>query len=191
MLGCRIDGCHSAYVRVPFADTGLTPIPSEVSDEDALFVGDILSSGYFGAELADIHPGDTVAVIGAGPVGLCAAQCARLLGAKQIILIDLDDFRLQVAQENGLADILLNPIKHDIESEVRRHTQGRGADGVVEAAGGKDTFETAWYCRCRKCTVKTSFSRPEAWTPADAASCSDTLPPAGCAPIFSSPTGER
>lgn len=144
MLGCRIDGCHSAYVRVPFADTGLTPIPSEVSDEDALFVGDILSSGYFGAELADIHPGDTVAVIGAGPVGLCAAQCARLLGAKQIILIDLDDFRLQVAQENGLADILLNPIKHDIESEVRRHTQGRGVDGVVEAAGGKDTFETAW-----------------------------------------------
>lgn len=144
MLGCRIDGCHSAYVRVPFADTGLTPIPSGVSDEDALFVGDILSSGYFGAELADIHPGDTVAVIGAGPVGLCAAQCARLLGAKQIILMDLDDFRLQVARENGLADILLNPIKHDIESEVRRHTQGRGADGVIEAAGGKDTFETAW-----------------------------------------------
>ena len=144
MLGCRIDGCHSAYVRVPFADTGLTPIPSGVSDEDALFVGDILSSGYFGAELADIHSGDTVAVIGAGPVGLCAAQCARLLGAKQIILMDLDDFRLQVAGENGLADILLNPIKHDIELEVRRHTQGRGADGVIEAAGGEDTFETAW-----------------------------------------------
>lgn len=144
MLGCRIDGCHSAYVRVPFADTGLTPIPYGVSDEDALFVGDILSSGYFGAELAGTHTGDTVAVIGAGPVGLCAAQCARLLGAKQIILVDLDDFRLQVAGENGLADILLNPIKHDIESEVRRHTQDRGADGVIEAAGGEDTFETAW-----------------------------------------------
>ena len=71
-LGCRIDGCQAEYVRVPFASQGLTKIPAGVTDRQALFVGDILASGYFGAELCEIRPGDTVAVIGAGPVGLCA-----------------------------------------------------------------------------------------------------------------------
>ena len=80
-LGCRIDGCQAEYVRVPFADRGLTKIPDSVSDEDALFLGDILSSGYWGAQLAEISPGDSVTVIGAGPVGMCAMQSARLFGA--------------------------------------------------------------------------------------------------------------
>ena len=80
-LGCRIDGCQAEYVRVPFADTGLTPIPDALSDEDALFVGDILASGYWGAELCAFQPGDTAVVLGLGPVGLCAAECAALLGA--------------------------------------------------------------------------------------------------------------
>lgn len=144
LLGCRIDGCQAAYVRVPFADTGLTPIPAGVSDEDALFVGDILSSGYFGAELAGLRPGDTAAIIGAGPVGLCAAQCARLLGAGAVVLIDLDDFRLGVARDNGLADMTLNPLAADVTAEIRRLTHGRGADAVIEAAGGQDTFSMAW-----------------------------------------------
>ena len=77
-LGCRIDGCQAEYVRVPFADTGLTPIPDALSDEDALFVGDILASGYWGAELCAFQPGDTAVVLGLGPVGLCAAECAAL-----------------------------------------------------------------------------------------------------------------
>ncbi len=88
-LGCRIDGCQAEYVRVPYADTGLTPIPDHVTDDNALFLGDILSSGYFGAELAEIEPGDTVAVIGAGPVGLCAAMCAGLFGAGDVILLEM------------------------------------------------------------------------------------------------------
>ena len=67
-LGCRIDGCQAEYVRVPFADTGLTPIPDALSDEDALFVGDILASGYWGAELCAFQPGDTAVVLGLGPV---------------------------------------------------------------------------------------------------------------------------
>ncbi len=143
-LGCRIDGCQAEYVRVPYADTGLTRLPDGVSAEDALFIGDILSSGYFGAELAEIQPGDTVAVLGAGPVGLCAAECAKLLGAGQVVSIDPDEFRLSVAGDNGLADVTLNPHKVELEEEIRKLTGGRGADSVIEAAGAEDTFRTAW-----------------------------------------------
>lgn len=78
-LGCRIDGCQAEYVRVPFADNGLNAIPTDLTDEEVIFVGDVLSSGYFGAELAEIRPGDAVAVLGAGPVGLCAMACDRLI----------------------------------------------------------------------------------------------------------------
>ena len=143
-VGCRIDGCQAAYVRVPFADTGLTPIPSGVSDEEALFVGDILSSGYFGAELAEIRPGDTVAVLGAGPVGLCAMACARLFGAGRIIAVDLLESRLCLARARGWADDAINAAGEDVEARVRELSAGKGADAVIEAAGGGDTFQTAW-----------------------------------------------
>lgn len=144
-LGCRIDGCQAEYVRVPFADMGLTKIPDNVTDENALFLGDILASGYFGAELCELKPGDTAAVIGAGPVGLCAMQSARLFGAAKVIAIDLDQSRLDLAKREGLADVYLNPSQiPDLEKAVKAVTNGRGADGVIEAAGGEDTFQTAW-----------------------------------------------
>ena len=143
-LGCRIDGCQAEYVRVPFADTGLTEIPDGVSYRSALFTGDILSSGYFGAELCGIQPGDTVAVIGAGPVGLCSLQCAKLFGAAALIAIDPDESRLALAQKHGLCHYAVNPQKTDPEREILRITGGNGADAVIEAAGGKDTFQTAW-----------------------------------------------
>lgn len=143
-LGCRIDGCQAEYVRVPFADMGLTKIPDSVKDEEALFLGDILSSGYFGADLAEIKPGDTVAVIGAGPVGLCAMMCAKLFGASRIIAVDIDESRLQLALKQQLADTVFNPAACDIEEEIKKLTAGRGADGVIEAAGGRDTFSLAW-----------------------------------------------
>lgn len=143
-LGCRIDGCQAEYVRVPYADTGLTRIPDNVTDERALFLGDILSSGYFGAELAEIQPGDTVAVIGAGPVGLCASMCAGLFGASEVIVLDVDPHRLELAKQLGLATQILDPAKTDAQETVRALTQGRGADAVIEAAGGADTFQTAW-----------------------------------------------
>ena len=143
-LGCRIDGCQAEYVRVPFADMGLTPIPDGVRDESALFLGDILASGYFGAELCALRPGETAAVIGAVPVGLCAMQAARLFGAAKVVAIDIDESRLAVAQREGLADLCLNPQKAEIESAVREASCGRGADGVIEAAGGDGTFEMAW-----------------------------------------------
>lgn len=142
-LGCRIDGCQAEYVRVPFADQGLTPIPDGVSDESALFLGDILSSGYFGAELCEIRPGDTVAVIGAGPVGLCAMACAALFGAGRVIALDVDEGRLRLAKARGLCTDTVNPAREDVEERILAMT-GRGADAVIEAAGGEDTLETAW-----------------------------------------------
>ncbi len=143
-LGCRIDGCQAEYVRVPYAEQGLTKIPDGVSDEDALFVGDILSSGYFGAELCEIQPGDTVAVIGAGPVGLCAMECAQLFGAAKVIAVDMDAGRLALAKAQGLCQLAIHPQQEDVEAAVLAYTGGRGADGVVEAAGGTGSFETAW-----------------------------------------------
>lgn len=143
-IGCTIDGCQAEYVRVPFADTGLTKLPDNISYENALFVGDILSSGYWGAELCEIQKGDTVAVIGAGPVGLCSMISAKLLGAEKIIAIDVDDTRLEIAKNQNLADVVINPLNSDVEKEVKDLTERRGADSVIEAAGGKDTFQTAW-----------------------------------------------
>lgn len=143
-LGCRIDGCQAEFVRVPFADTGLTKIPENVSYESALFVGDILSSGYFGAEMCEIKKGDTIVVIGAGPVGLCAMMCAKYLGAGKIIAIDVDASRLEIAKNQKLADFVFNPPDCDVEKEVKNLTENRGADGVIECAGAKDTFEMSW-----------------------------------------------
>lgn len=143
-LGCRIDGGQAEYARIPFADNGLTKIPDTVTDEQALFNGDILSTGYWAAKIGELKPADTVAVIGAGPTGLCTMLCARLYTPAKIIAIDPDEFRLNVAREHGLADITLVPGRDQVEEAVRRATEGRGADVVFEVAGGPDTFQTAW-----------------------------------------------
>ena len=143
-LGCKIDGAQAEYVRVPFADMGLNKLPQNVSDRNALFVGDVLASGYFGAELCEIKPEDTIAIIGSGPVGLCTMASARVMNANKIIAIDIDNKRLKVAKEQGLADVCLNPNECDIENEIAKINNGRGADCVVEAAGGENTFEMAW-----------------------------------------------
>lgn len=144
LLGCRIDGCQAEYVRVPFADQCLYPLPPSVSEEDALFVGDILASGYWGAQQCDIRPGDTVAVVGGGPVGLCAAQCARLLGAGRVVLLEPRADRRALALRERLADVAADPRTEDAPALLKRLTQGRGADSVIEAAGAADTFALAW-----------------------------------------------
>lgn len=143
-LGCTIDGCQAEYVRVPYADCGLTKLPDNVSYENALFVGDILSSGYWGAELCEIKPQDTVAIIGAGPVGLCAMLSARTMNARKIVAIDTDDYRLKLAQKQGLADVVINPNNTNAETVIKELTENRGADCVIEAAGGEKTLQTAW-----------------------------------------------
>ncbi len=143
-LGCRIDGGQAEYVRVPYADNGLTVIPDGVTDEQALFNGDILSTGYWAADIGGIRPGDTVAVIGAGPTGLCTMACARLYTPTRILAIDTDPYRLDLAKKKGLADVTLIPGEGDLPEKVRDLTEGRGADVVLEVAGGEDTFQTAW-----------------------------------------------
>ena len=146
-LGCRIGGGQAEYARIPFADNGLTKIPDSVTDEQALFTGDLLSTGYWAAKIGEITPGDTVAVLGAGPAGLCTMMCARLYSPGKIIAVDTDSRRLQTARENGLADVLLNPgdmTGEELETAVKQESHGRGADAVFEVAGGEDTFQTAW-----------------------------------------------
>ena len=143
-MGCRIDGGQAEYARIPFADNGLTLIPDSVTDEQALFNGDILSTGYWAAKIGEIKPADTVAVVGAGPTGLCTMLCARLYTPARIIAIDTDEYMLNLAKEKGLADVILMPGRDNIEEAVQSLTDGRGADTVFEVAGGKDTFQTAW-----------------------------------------------
>ncbi|MBQ3276480.1 MAG: alcohol dehydrogenase catalytic domain-containing protein [Oscillospiraceae bacterium] len=143
-LGCRIDGCQTEYVRVPIADNGLIRIPENLDYEDVLMVSCILPSGYFGAELAEIHPGDTVAVIGCGPCGYTAMMCARLFGPARIIAIDRHDERGEFALKNGWADVFVNTKKEDPIEVVKRYTDGRGADSVIEMAGKDESFQLAW-----------------------------------------------
>ena len=143
-IGCRIDGCQAEYVRVPLADQGLNKLPDNVSDKNALFVGDILATGYFGAEMCEIQSEDTIAVIGCGPVGLCAMICAKVLGATNIIAIDIEQARLDLAQSQNLATHYINPTNCNLEEEIKNLTQGRGADKVIEAAGAHNTFELSW-----------------------------------------------
>ena len=143
-IGCRIDGCQAEFVRVPLADQGLDKLPDNVTDKNALFVGDILATGYFGAEMCEIKEEDTIAVIGCGPVGLCSMICAKVLGAKNIIAIDVEQSRLDLAKSQNLANHYINSSNCNIEEEIKKLTQNRGADKVIEAAGANNTFELAW-----------------------------------------------
>ena len=142
-LGCRIDGGQGEYTRIPFADNCLTKIPGSVTDEEALFTGDLLSTGYWACKIGEIEKDDTVVVIGAGPTGLCTLLNLKLHNPKKIIAIDVDENRLELVKKNGYADIVLNPLKVDIEKEILKYTEGRGADRVFEVAGGEKTFDLA------------------------------------------------
>lgn len=146
-LGCCEDGCQAEFVRVPHADRTCAVIPADVTDEDALFLGDIVATGHWGAKIAEIEPGFTVAVIGAGPVGLTTMMCARLFDPARIVAIDIDPARLALARERGLADAVIDASTMDlaaVEAAVRELSHSRGADSVIEAAGGSNTFEMAW-----------------------------------------------
>ena len=144
MLGCRIDGGQAEYVRVPYADNGLTPIPDNVSDEQALFVGDILATGYWAAKISEISEEDAVLIIGAGPTGLCTLECVRLNNPRQIVVCEADESRREFVRKYYPN---INVVKPTECLEVFDSlTEGRGADRVIEVAGGEDTFELAWRC---------------------------------------------
>lgn len=142
-LGCRIDGGQGEYVRVPFGNNCLTKIPDSVTDEEALFTGDLLSTGYWACKIGEISKEDIVVVIGAGPTGLCTLLNLKLYNPKKIIAVDIDENRLNLVKEKGYADIVLNPTKVDIEQEILKYTDKRGADRVFEVAGGEKTFKLA------------------------------------------------
>ncbi len=146
IFGYMIDGCQAEYVRVPHANLGLHHIPEGLTEEDVLFVGDILSTGYLAAENAEIEPGETVVVTGAGPVGMCSMISAGLYGPARVIAVDLNQSRLDFAVEQGYADLGLNPEKVDVAEAVRDLTEGRGADRTIEACGAKGTYELALDC---------------------------------------------
>jgi S-(hydroxymethyl)glutathione dehydrogenase/alcohol dehydrogenase len=131
------DGGQAEYVRVPFADVGPMVIPDWLDEEDALLMTDALATGYFGAQLADIHEGDTVAVLGAGPVGLYAARSAWLMGAGRVVVVDHLAERLDKARTFAHAEVLDYDDVDDVVVAMKRMTDHLGFDRVVEAVGAE------------------------------------------------------
>jgi alcohol dehydrogenase len=141
ILGHKIDGTQAEYVRVPFADTSTHAVPAGVSDEQILMLADILPTGYeVGVLNGHVQPGDVVAVVGAGPIGLSAMLGARLFSPAHVVAIDLADSRLEAAKQFG-ADVVINNSREDPLTIVRELTGGLGADVAIEAVGVPATFE--------------------------------------------------
>ena len=143
-LGCRIDGGQTEYVRVPLASHGLNRIPDSVTDEQALFVGDVLATGFWAARISEITPDDTVLIVGAGPTGICTLICAMLKRPKRIIVCEPSEERRAFVKEHYPDVLLTTP--DACEEFVKQHSDHGGADRVLEVAGGKDTFQLAWRC---------------------------------------------
>jgi len=143
ILGHKIDGTQAEYVRVPFADTSTYPLPDGASDEDILMLADILPTGYeVGVLNGQVRPGDVVAIVGAGPIGLSAITGARLFSPSHVVAIDLADARLEAAKEFG-ADVTVNNSTQDPQEVILELTDGLGADVAIEAVGVPATFELA------------------------------------------------
>lgn len=143
-LGCRIDGGQAEYVRVPYADQGLNRIPDSVNDEQALFVGDVLATGFWAARISEISGEDTVLVIGAGPTGICTLLCVMLKKPKRIIVCEKSSERIRFIREH-YPDVLVTEPEECKEFVLRNSDHG-GADVVLEVAGAGDTFRRAWEC---------------------------------------------
>ena len=141
-LGCRIDGGQAEYVRVPYADLGLNKIPDSVSDEQALFTGDILATGYWAAKISEIKETDTVLIIGAGPTGICILLCAMLKNPKRIIVCEKDETRRNFVKKHYHNVIVVEP-ENCLETAIKKSEHG-GADVVIEAAGSEESFQMAW-----------------------------------------------
>ena len=137
-FGNSINGAQAEYLLVPYAQANLTKIPEELSDEQVVLLSDIASTGFSGAESAKVKIGDTVAVFALGPIGICAAIGARLMGAALVIGIDADSARLEMAGKMGV-DIVLNYKEQDVLAEIKKLTGG--VDVAIEALGTQDTFE--------------------------------------------------
>ena len=141
-LGCRIDGGQTEYVRVPLAEQGLNRIPDSVTDEQALFVGDVLATGFWASRISEITEDDTVLIIGAGPTGICTLLCVMLKQPKRIIVCEQSEERRNFVKQHYPNVLLTTP--DECEDFVKNNSDHGGADRVLEVAGGKDTFQLAW-----------------------------------------------
>ncbi|MBI3964417.1 MAG: alcohol dehydrogenase catalytic domain-containing protein [Chloroflexi bacterium] len=136
-----VGGCQGELLRVPFADGTLEPVPDGLPDTEAIFIGDIFSTGFFAVENGGVKPGDVVAVVGCGPVGLFAQMSAQLFGAAAIFGLDLVEERLKLAQEIGSIPVNVN--EQDAVALIRAATEGRGADVVCECVGHESALRLA------------------------------------------------
>jgi alcohol dehydrogenase len=143
-LGNTIDGAQAEFVRIPFAQANLVPIPSALTDEQVLLLGGVASGGFAAVENGRVGLGDEVAIFGQGPIGLCATMAARLRGAARIFAVDADPFRLEMAGRLG-ADVVL-AAGADPVAAILRATGGRGVEVAIEAYGGQSTFSNALSC---------------------------------------------
>jgi threonine dehydrogenase-like Zn-dependent dehydrogenase len=150
-FGGGLAGAQAERLRVPTADVNLLAIPDRVTDEAALFVGDVLTTGWYAASIAGIRPEDTVAVVGVGPVGYCTVQAALTRNPRQVLALDRDPARLALAAAAGAVPVDVTA-RHPVTA-VAEATGGRGADVVVEAVGHPDAFETAADVARRGATV--------------------------------------
>lgn len=143
-LGCRIDGGQTEYVRVPLATQGLNRIPDSVTDEQALFVGDVLATGFWATRISEITNDDTVLIIGAGPTGICTLLCVMLKQPKRIIVCEPSEQRRAFVKQHYPNVLLTTP--EQCAEFVKAHSDHGGADRVLEVAGANDTFQLAWQC---------------------------------------------
>lgn len=140
VLGHTIDGTQAEYMRIPFADRSLHPLPAGVTDEQALMVADILPTAYeVGVLAGGVSPGDVVVIVGSGPIGLAALRTARLFSPSHVLVVDPSRSRRELALRMG-ADAALSP-DDDVAEVLRSWTDGLGADVAIEAVGVPDTFE--------------------------------------------------
>lgn len=156
-------GGQAQYVRVPFADFGPLKVPAELTNEQVLFLSDILPTGYMGAEFCEINPRKVIAVFGCGPVGQLAIASARLLGAERVIAIDHVPYRLGLALERAGATDAINFDEYDTDEALKELTGGRGPDAVIDAVGLEATGHglQATYDAVKQLT-RTQFDRPTA-----------------------------
>lgn len=143
-LGCRIDGGQAEYVRVPYGDQCLNRIPDTVTNEQAIFVGDILATGFWAARISEITEEDTVLIIGAGPTGLCTLFCVMLKHPHRIIVCEKSEERIRFVRDHYPDVLITTP--ENCKAFVLQHSGNRGADVVLEVAGSDDTFRMAWEC---------------------------------------------
>ena len=160
-LGCRTYGGQAEYVRVPYADQGLNRIPDAVSDEQALFVGDVLATGFWAARISEITEKDTVLIIGAGPTGICTLLCVMLKHPRRIIVCEKSPERIRLVRKHYPDVQVVEP--EDCREIVLRSSDHGGADVVLEVAGTDDTFRLAWECARPNAivTVVALYDRPQ------------------------------